>query len=99
MLRVTTAALVAALALGLSACSMFRHENQPAAASGSTGFSGSSTAPVQSAQDARQKLEGMGYSNVTGLKKESNGTWEGQATFQGRQYPVEIDESGHVIQR
>jgi hypothetical protein len=63
------------------------------------GTSGSSSAPMRiTEQNARKTLENYGYRNVTGLHQETNGTWMGRATYQGRQVNVGVDQSGHVMQ-
>lgn len=45
---------------------------------------------------ARSRIEGAGFGNVTGLTLDGNGVWHGQATRNGRQVPVTLDYQGNV---
>jgi hypothetical protein len=45
---------------------------------------------------AKSKIEGSGYSNVTDLKKDDNGVWRGKASKNGAQSSVSVDFQGNV---
>lgn len=45
---------------------------------------------------ARTRMEGAGYTNVTGLNLDGNGIWRGQAMHSGRQVQVTLDYQGNV---
>jgi hypothetical protein len=45
---------------------------------------------------AKSKIEGSGYSNVTDLKKDDNGIWRGKASKNGAVSPVSVDFQGNV---
>jgi hypothetical protein len=45
---------------------------------------------------AKSKIEGAGFSNVTDLKKDDNGVWRGKASKGGTPSPVSVDFQGNV---
>ncbi len=45
---------------------------------------------------ARSRLEGAGFSSVSGLAKDDNGIWRGQAQHNGKQVTVGLDYKGNV---
>ena len=58
-------------------------------------------APVEGANSftegqARSRLEGHGYTNVGGLKKDGKGVWRGSATKGGKKVNVSVDFQGNV---
>jgi hypothetical protein len=60
-----------------------------------------SNAPVAGANSftegqAKSRIEGAGYSNVTDLKKDDNGVWRGKAQKAGTTTGVSIDFQGNV---
>jgi hypothetical protein len=58
------------------------------------GLSGSSKALDESR--ARQLLQQQGFSDVTNLKEESDGTWMGRAKKGGAEFNVDINQNGVV---
>jgi putative membrane protein len=46
---------------------------------------------------AQSRIEGAGFSQVTGLKKDDQGIWRGSATKNGKQVPVSVDFRGNVV--
>jgi hypothetical protein len=46
---------------------------------------------------ARSRIEAAGYSNVTGLAKDKDGIWRGQATKGSVQADVGVDYKGNVV--
>ena len=46
----------------------------------------------------KDNTEKMGFSSVSGLKKDDNGVWRGRATEDGRAVDVSVDYQGNVIQ-
>src|SRR5712672_4450537 len=47
--------------------------------------------------EAKSRIEKMGFSNVTNLKKDDNGVWRGRATKDGKTVDVSLDYQGKVI--
>src|SRR3982751_60548 len=45
---------------------------------------------------AKSKIEGAGYSNVSDLKKDDNGVWRGKASKGGSSTQVSVDFQGNV---
>ena len=45
---------------------------------------------------AKSKIEGAGFSNVTELKKDDNGVWRGKASKAGTSSSVSVDFQGNV---
>jgi hypothetical protein len=45
---------------------------------------------------AKSKIEGAGFSNVTELKKDDNGIWRGKASKGGSTSSVSVDFQGNV---
>src|SRR5215207_9928388 len=48
--------------------------------------------------EAKSRIEKMGFSNVSGLKKDDNGVWRGRAMKGGQMVEVSLDYQGNVIQ-
>jgi hypothetical protein len=49
--------------------------------------------------EARSKIESNGYSNVSGLTKDNNGVWRGNAQKGSQQAQVWLDYKGNVGQQ
>ena len=66
------------------------------------GASGSSTAEATPGRNsftegqAKSRIESSGFQNVTGLKKDDQGIWTGQAMKDGKQVTVQLDFQGDV---
>jgi len=45
---------------------------------------------------AKSKIEGAGFSNVSGLAKDDNGVWRGKANKGGSSTSVSVDFQGNV---
>src|SRR3954469_6026676 len=45
---------------------------------------------------AKSRIEGAGYSNVSGLQKDDNGVWRGKADKAGTKADVSVDFQGNV---
>jgi hypothetical protein len=43
-----------------------------------------------------QKLEKDGYTKITGLKEQKDGTWMGKAMHNGKEVSVDVDQTGVV---
>ena len=72
-------------------------------AGGATGSSDSteSAAPVPGANSfteakAKDRIQNAGYADVSGLAKDDNGVWRGQATKDGKTVSVALDYQGNV---
>lgn len=48
---------------------------------------------------AKSRIEAKGFTNVTGLKKDSAGVWRGTASKGGKQQSVSVDFQGNVVAR
>jgi putative membrane protein len=47
---------------------------------------------------AKSRIEGAGYTNVTALKKDANGVWTGSAKKGDQTVTVKVDFQGNVTQ-
>lgn len=47
---------------------------------------------------AKSRIEGAGYTEVSGLQKDSNGVWIGKAKKGGQAVDVKVDFQGNVTQ-
>jgi hypothetical protein len=47
--------------------------------------------------EARSRIEASGYTNVTGLQKDSQSIWRGKAMKDGKSVNVSLDFQGHVV--
>lgn len=59
-------------------------------------------APVQGRNsftegEARSRIEGKGFSQVSKLTKDDSGVWRGRAMMNGREVAVSLDYQGNVI--
>ena len=48
--------------------------------------------------EAKSRMEKMGFTNVTNLKKDENGVWRGRAMKDSETVEVSVDYQGNVIQ-
>ena len=48
---------------------------------------------------ARSRLDGAGYANITGLTKDKDGIWRGRAMHGGSPVDVAVDYKGNVVAR
>jgi opacity protein-like surface antigen len=46
---------------------------------------------------AKSRIEAKGYSNVSGLQKDSNGIWRGKAMKDGKSVDLSLDFQGNVV--
>lgn len=46
---------------------------------------------------AKSRIEGMGFTNVTGLEKDKDGVWRGKAMKAGASHDVAVDYKGNVF--
>ena len=46
---------------------------------------------------AQSRIEGAGFTQVTGLKKDDQGVWRGSAMKDGKQTTVSIDFRGNIV--
>lgn len=59
-------------------------------------------APVRGANsftegEAKSRIEKMGFSNVSDLKKDDKGVWRGRAMKDGKTVDVSVDYQGNVV--
>jgi len=101
---------IAALAVTLVAGSALGQNANPPASSRpnnpalSTTGKNNSENPVAGANSftrgqAKARIEKRGYTNVSGLKKDDSGVWQGKAAKDGKPVSVSIDFQGNVIGR
>ena len=99
-------AILSLMAAGILAASPSFAQNPPAvdrpnnSAVNSSGQNNSDK-PVAGANSftegqAKSKIEGAGYTNVTELKKDDNGVWRGKASKGGSATQVSVDFQGNV---
>jgi hypothetical protein len=48
---------------------------------------------------ARSRIEASGFSEISGLNKDSNGVWRGKAKKDGKNVDVSLDFQGNVVAR
>ena len=48
--------------------------------------------------EAKSRIEKMGFSNISNLKKDDKGVWRGRAMKDGKTVDVSLDYQGNVIQ-
>jgi len=48
--------------------------------------------------EAKSRIEKMGFSNVTNLKKDDKSVWRGRAMKDGKTLDVSVDYQGNVVQ-
>ena len=102
----TLAAVLAFAATGAVAQSQNPPANkgpQNSAINSSDSSNRQATAPVAGRNsftegEAKSRIEKMGFSNVSNLKKDDNGVWRGRATKDGKTVDVSLDYQGNVIQ-
>ena len=46
---------------------------------------------------AKSRIESSGYTQVSGLTKDSNGFWTGSATKDGKKVNIKLDFQGNVV--
>jgi hypothetical protein len=46
---------------------------------------------------AKSRIEGAGYSNVSGLVKDKDGIWRGKASKEGKIVDIGLDYQGNVV--
>jgi hypothetical protein len=94
------------ICIGLFAVTAAEAQNPPAQPGPNNGAVNSpgqnnSNAPVAGRNSftegqAKSKIEGAGYTNVTELKKDDNGVWRGKASKGGSAAAVSVDFQGNV---
>jgi hypothetical protein len=100
------AAVLAVVATGAVAQSQNPPANnapQNSAINSSDSSNRQATAPVAgrnsfTEREAKSRIEKMGFSNVSNLKKDDNGVWRGRATKDGKTVDVSLDYQGNLIQ-
>jgi hypothetical protein len=107
-LMMTKLALVTALTslIAVSAQAQTTSPAQPVPAPGTTSPPAATTpdagAPLPGANSftesqAKSRIEQLGYTNVTGLAKDSDGVWRGTAMKDGKSQRVAIDFRGNIV--
>ncbi|WP_426128933.1 PepSY domain-containing protein [Pararhizobium sp. PWRC1-1] len=100
--------LVATAAIVLSATSVFAQESKPAAnpdgdtPAVATPSEQNATAPVEGANSftedqAKERIVEAGYADVTELKLDDKGVWQGKATKGGKSVMVSMDYQGNIV--
>ena len=102
----TVAAVLALVTTGAVAQSQNPPANngpQNSAVNSSDSSNRQATAPVAGRNsftegEAKSRIEKMGFSNVSNLKKDDNGVWRSRATKDGKTVDVSLDYQGNVVQ-
>ncbi len=99
--------LTSALVLGVSAGAAFAQNaptssTTPPAVSTSSMDSKTSAAPVPGANsftesEARSRIEKHGYTDVSGLRMDSNSIWHGTAKKDGNPVKIALDYQGNIV--
>lgn len=98
-----TATVLAAIGAGTAfAQNAPTSSTTPPAVSTSNMDSQTTAAPVAGANSfteaqARSRIEKDGYTDVSGLTKDSNSVWRGMAQKDGKQVSVALDYQGNVV--
>jgi hypothetical protein len=71
----------------------------PAVATSSTANPGAPAAGANSFTEgqAKSRIEGAGYTDISGLVKDKDGVWRGKASKAGKPYTVSLDYQGNVV--
>lgn len=93
--------LLALAGLCLAACQPESDKNNPALATDEAVAEREAAAPASGAnsftQDqARERIEAAGYTNVSGLVQDPNGVWRGNASIAGQSQVVILDYQGNI---
>jgi hypothetical protein len=93
--------LLALAGLCLAACQPESDKNNPAIATDETVAEREAAAPAAGAnsftqEQARERIEAAGYTNVAGLVQDPNGVWRGNATIAGQSQVVILDYQGNI---
>jgi hypothetical protein len=92
--------IVAAALTALAACNQETADTTPDTTMSETTAPTTSAAPTTvmvTETDARTRLEGEGYTNVTGLMQNPDGTWTATGTRNGQTTQVTVSDTGvHV---
>jgi len=100
--------LVATAVIALSATSVIAQETKPPAnpdgdtPAVATPAEQNPTAPVEGANSftedqAKERIVGGGYADVTELKLDDKGVWQGKATKDGKAVMVSMDYQGNIV--
>jgi hypothetical protein len=76
-------------------------QSGPANTAVNTDGGNNSTTPVKGANsftmgEAKSRIQARGYTDVSNLKKDTNGVWRGHAMKDGARVPVSVDFQGNV---
>lgn len=100
--------LIAMAAIAFSATSVFAQETKPATSSDgdtpavATPTDQNAAAPVEGANSftedqAKERIVEAGYADVTELKLDDQGVWQGKATKDGKSVMVSMDYQGNIV--
>jgi hypothetical protein len=64
-----------------------------------TAFRSSATVPPKTETDARNQFEAAGYSVVSGLRQNSDGSWSASASKGGSPYQVTLGQDGRFVEK
>jgi hypothetical protein len=102
MNTIRQALIALALAPAFATGAVVAQTNPPAAPPAPVAPMSSTVPPVAGANsftegEARSRIEASGYTNVTGLQKDSQSIWRGTAMKDGKSVNVSLDFQGHVV--
>ncbi len=100
---VLSIALASVSGLAFAQSSTERTTTTPPAVSNPSDAAKTTAAPVSGANsftesEARKRLEDHGYSQVTGLMKDTKSIWHAKATKAGRSTAVTLDYQGNITE-
>lgn len=102
VLTIVTAASLAGGASAQNTAPMANpNAGTPAVANPKTNNLGAPAAGANSFTEsqAQSRIEGAGYSNVSGLAKDKDGIWRGTASKNGKVVQVAVDYQGNVVSK
>lgn len=90
--------LVAAALAALAACGQTTTvEEEPATTAETPAPAPAPTVVMITESDARMRAESAGYTNITGLTQNADGTWTATGTRDGTTTQISIGESGVTV--
>jgi hypothetical protein len=89
--------LAAAAVAALAACGQTTTVEEPATTAEAPAPAPAPTVIVLTESDARTRLETAGYTNITGLTQNADGTWTATGTRDGATTQLSIGEGGVTV--
>ena len=89
--------LITAAIVAVAIPAMAQQPSPPANRDANTPAVNTPNSPPFTEGQAKSRIEAGGFSNVAGLKKDSDGVWRGTASQGGKSVKVSVDFQGNVV--